>query len=68
MAEANLRRHFIKAGDQLIGLADYSKFGVTALNRICDVKALDYLVTDSRTSPRELVKFKQLGVVPIIAN
>lgn len=68
MAEANLRRHFIKAGDQLIGLADYSKFGVTALNRICDVKALDYLVTDSRTSPRELAKFKQLGVVPIIAN
>jgi DeoR/GlpR family transcriptional regulator of sugar metabolism len=68
MAEANLRRHFIQLGDKVIGLADYSKFGVTALNRICNVKALDYLVTDSQTSPRALAKLRQLGVIPIIAD
>jgi DeoR/GlpR family transcriptional regulator of sugar metabolism len=44
--EALTRRMMIERAGMVIGVADYSKFGVTAMNSICPVEKLDILVTD----------------------
>lgn len=68
MEEANLRKYFIHSGQMLIGLADYSKFGVTALNKICEVSDFDYIVTDDRTPVKMVNQLKEKGVVPLIGR
>lgn len=48
--ETNLRRNIIKNSKKIIGLVDHSKFGVTALNHVCKLSQLDFIVTDENTS------------------
>ena len=66
--EANLRRIFLRQARTVIALADHSKFGVTALNRICPAERLDILVTDSRTDRSELDQFRALNVQVVTAE
>ena len=65
--ETNLRRHFIKRSKQVIALADYSKFGVKAMNQVCKSEDLDYIVTDEKTDKKMLKAMKDLGVKIVIA-
>lgn len=46
--ETNLRRVMLERSQKVIGLTDYSKFGVTAMNEVCPLSRLDILVTDTR--------------------
>lgn len=67
MEETNLRRHFLKQAKQVIALADYSKFGIKAMNQVCKSKDLDYLITDEKTDKKMLKDLKECGVKIIIA-
>lgn len=46
--ETNLRRVMLSRAQKVIGLADYSKFGVIAMNTVCPLSRMDVLVTDGR--------------------
>lgn len=48
--ESNLRRHTIQNTQKVIALADYSKFGIVAMNKVCDLTRVDVLVTDDKVS------------------
>lgn len=65
--ETNLRRHFLKQAKQVVALADYSKFGIKAMNQVCKSTDLDYLITDEKTDKKMLKDFRQNGVHVIIA-
>ena len=66
--ETNLRRHFIKQAKKVFALADYSKFGSSALNRICSVKELDCLITDSGTDRNVISDLRSMGLEVIVAQ
>lgn len=66
--EANLRRLFLKQAHMNIGLADYSKLGVTALNKICRPQDLDVLVTDSRADRRFVNQLRALDMQVVLAE
>lgn len=64
--ETNLRRHYIKRAKQVIALADYSKFGIKALNHVCDTKAVDYLITDEKADKKIVKELREMGVKVLI--
>lgn len=68
MEEANLRRHFVENAQKVIALADYSKFGIKAMNRVCDIKQVDIIVTDKRADKNIINEFRGLGKSVIIAE
>ena len=55
MEEARFRSQVIKNANKVIALADYSKFGVRAMCKVCDVKDIDVLITDEK-APIEILK------------
>ena len=68
MDESALLRIFVEKADCVIGIADHSKFGVTAMYNICPANRLNHLITDSGT-PEELYKpFSDMGVHVHIVN
>ncbi|WP_052085800.1 DeoR/GlpR family DNA-binding transcription regulator [Clostridium sp. HMP27] len=66
--EANLRRHIIDRAENVIGLADFSKFGVIAMNRICGVERVTTIVTDNKASQKIVSDIRNKGVNIIIAD
>lgn len=65
--ETNLRRHYIRQAKQVIALADYSKFGIKALNHVCKTKAIDYLVTDEKADKKAIKELREQGVKVLIS-
>lgn len=62
MDESALLRAFVEKADCVIGIADHSKFGITAVYNICPAQRLNHLITDSGT-PEELYRpFCDLGI------
>lgn len=66
--EANLRRHIIERAQKVIGLSDYSKIGITTMNRICSVEAMTTLVTDDKVPGKFISDLKARGVEVIVAQ
>lgn len=66
--ESNLRRHILKRTNKVIGLADYSKFGVTAMNEVCDLKKLNVIITDTKTDKLMVADIRNLGIKCVIAE
>lgn len=62
MDESALLRFFVQKADCVIGIADHSKFGVTAMYNICPAERLTHLITDSGTPEELYTPFMQLGV------
>lgn len=65
--ETNLRRHYLKHAREVIALSDYSKFGISALNLVCETEQIDCLVTDEKTDKKMLREISNKGVKVIIA-
>ena len=65
--EACIWRDMIAIAGKVIVVADHTKFGISALNVICDSSDIDYLVTDWSTPGKELNKYKKLGTAVIAA-
>lgn len=60
--ESSLRRNMIAQAPFVIALADYTKLGVTCLNRVCDAKSVHVLVTDSKADKEIVTKLREMGV------
>ena len=65
--EATLRRRIIQNADKVIVLADYSKFGIRAMCKVCPLDDIDILITDDK-APRELLKKIEKKGVRIIMS
>lgn len=66
--EAGLRREIIRNAKNVIVLADYAKFGVSAMCRVCSLNEIDMLITDSKAPKEILKKIEKKGVKVIIAK
>lgn len=66
--EANTRRRMIERADRIIAVADYSKFGVTAMNFVCPLGQVEKLVTDWSISEETIREFREGGVEIIVAE
>lgn len=68
LGEANLRRQVIRNADQVILLADSSKFGVRAMNNVCALSEIDLVVTDSKAPARSIRQLEQAAIRVIQAK
>ena len=66
--ETNLRRHYLKHAKQIIALADYSKFGWKALNKVCSLNVIDLPVTDENTDKKYIKELRDKNIEVIVAG
>ena len=58
----------ISIAKQTIAVADYSKFGVTAFCKICDITQIHTLITDARAPKATLAQLKGMSLDVIVAE
>lgn len=68
LAEANTRRMMIAHADQVILVADASKFGVVAMNRVCPLSSVQALVTDPGLPADEVEMYRSQGLQVLITE
>lgn len=62
MMEATLNNVMINVAQKVIVLADSSKFGRRGFSKICDLEAVDMIITDSNIQPHFLELIRERGV------
>ena len=66
--EAGIRSKVIANAGKVIVLADYTKFGVKAMCKVCSLDKVDVLITDEK-APRDMVeKIEKTGIKVIVAK
>ena len=60
--EAQKNAAMIRASDRVVVLADSSKFGTPSLHRICDIRKIHMIVTDTDVDPGLVEQIEELGV------
>ena len=61
--EAQKNAAMIRASDRVVVLADSSKFGTPSLHRICDIRKVNVIVTDTDVDPALVQQLEGLGIV-----
>lgn len=62
MLEAALNRVMMNAAQKVIVLADSSKFGRRGFSKICDLEAVDRIITDNGIQPLYLDRLRERGI------
>jgi DeoR family fructose operon transcriptional repressor len=68
-SHVDLERKIIAASDQVIVVADHTKFGKVAIDKVTDLQNVDYIITDSKVDPVKLDnvrKFTRVIVAGVI--
>ncbi|HTL93643.1 MAG TPA: hypothetical protein VL176_14925 [Steroidobacteraceae bacterium] len=60
--EAQKNAAMIRASDRVVVLADSSKFGTPSLHRICDIRKVNVIVTDTDVDPVLVQQLEGLGI------
>ena len=60
--EAEIARAMLEQANETVLLVDHTKMGQTSRVRICDMDAIDRVVTDNSTSDDILHPFRQTGI------
>ena len=60
--EAQKNAAMIRASDRVVVLADSSKFGTPSLHRICDIRKIHMIITDSDVDSALVEQIEELGV------
>lgn len=65
--QARIKHKMVGMADQVILLADSSKFGVQAFTHVADLSDVDTIITDGRLSPELLsqLKEKQISIITV---
>ncbi len=66
--ESSVVREMTAIANKTMVLADYSKFREVALNKICDIKEIDYIFTDWRAPVKEISLCRGQGVKVFVAE
>jgi DeoR family transcriptional regulator, aga operon transcriptional repressor len=67
LPEADIKRSMIAASQRCVVLADSTKFGVRALANICDIGAIDVVVTDDGVAAADIEWLRGRGIDVIVA-
>ena len=62
-----VKKAIIKSAREVIGVADHTKFGKTALNVVAPIELLNKLITDKKLPEHHLKKLKEMGIEVILA-
>lgn len=62
MLEASLNRVMMNTAQQVVVLADSSKFGRRGFSKICELEAIDCIITDSGIQPLYLDQLRERGI------
>ena len=68
MLEAALNVAMIKAAQKVIVLADSSKFGRRGFSKICELEAVDRIITDNNIPPLYLERLRERGIEVTLVN
>ncbi len=68
MLEATLNQAMIRSAEKVVVLADSSKFGRRGFSKICDIDAVDLIITDSKVQQRHLEQIRELGIEVMIVG
>lgn len=60
--KVEVKQQMIKSAEKIVLAADHSKFGKRSCAKICDIEALDYIVTDDGVGIEMLNKLKSKGI------
>lgn len=66
--ETVFRRVGVRRAREVYALADHSKFGVTAMNHVCDLQDLTAVITDARTEKSAVKALQEKNVRVMIAE
>lgn len=66
--EAGLRSRVIQNADKVVVLADYTKFSVRAMCRVCNIEDIDILITDDKAPKDVLKKIRNKGVQVVVVK
>ncbi len=66
--QASVKKQLLSISEKLILLVDHSKFGQKSLIRLCDLTAVDYLITDNRVSINTIKELNVQGIRAIIGE
>ncbi|MEA5058507.1 MAG: DeoR/GlpR family DNA-binding transcription regulator [Candidatus Pelethousia sp.] len=66
--DRSTKRAFMAASNQVVCLVDSSKFNHTAFTRIANVDEIHTIITDSKISPEDLVKYRGAGIEVLVAE
>ena len=61
-AEADTNRVMLKRAQRVIVVADHTKIGHVAFARICELSAIDELITDTAADPQRLAELEDAGL------
>lgn len=67
-SEARVHRKLIQNARQAIVLADSSKLGVRAMNKVCSLSEIDIVITDFNASKQDVKALERAGVKVIVAQ
>lgn len=67
-AEVSIKQEIIKSAKEVILVADYTKFGKTALIKVASLEDIDHIITDSRVDRDYIQRIERLGVWIEIAD
>ncbi|MDC3424400.1 DeoR/GlpR family DNA-binding transcription regulator [Aquibacillus sp. 3ASR75-11] len=67
-AQALVKKQLLSISEKLFLLADNSKFGQKSLFRLCDVKEVDYLITDNKVSINQIRDFNNIGIKVLVGD
>lgn len=62
LQEAGVKQAMIDVADKVYLLVDESKFGKVYFSWICDIKDIDYIITNKKRNEEEMEYFRNLGV------
>lgn len=65
---AGIKQNMIAAADRVYLAVDSTKFGKTALSKICSLSKVDVIVTDKRPADDWIKKFEEMGVTCIFPD
>ena len=66
LPEAEVKRAMLSAGQRCVVLADSTKLGVRTLAPVCELQAIDVLITDSQADVETVQSFRQRGIDVIV--
>lgn len=66
--EADIRSQVIQNANRVIVLADFAKFGVRAMCRVCSLEDIDIIITDDKAPKDILKRIEKKGIQILIAK
>ncbi|WP_248928037.1 DeoR/GlpR family DNA-binding transcription regulator [Paenibacillus hamazuiensis] len=63
--QARIKERMIGTADEVVLLADSSKFGVQAFTQVADLSEVDVIITDNRIAPEIVERLQERGITVI---